>query len=106
MFKFFLAVAKKLLMERKKKGFLPMVLQATDIIPMLNYAWERSFAIVPSNKKAINQRGWYPFNRNLLLHPELIATMTLGEKVAAKDQHLLGAQKIFNLNAVNPNFNP
>lgn len=51
-------------------------IQRTDIIPMVNYAWKRSFERVETNKKAISYRGWFPFNRNVLLHPDLRNTMT------------------------------
>ena len=43
-------------------------------------AWEKSFAKVQSNKKAIAARGWNPLTRNLLDHPEIWATMTVGDK--------------------------
>lgn len=50
----------------------------TDIIPMINYAWDRSFAREESNKKeAIYECGWYTYkNRNLLLHPESFQLFT------------------------------
>jgi hypothetical protein len=42
----------------------------TDIIPLVNYAWEQSFVKVESNKRAICDHGWYPLNRNLLLEDD------------------------------------
>jgi hypothetical protein len=48
----------------------------TDIIPLVNYAWECSFCKVESNKRAICDCGWYPLNRCLLLEPVLRETMT------------------------------
>ena len=51
----------------------------TDIIPCINYAWDRSFAQVELNKKAIADRGWGPLNYNLLCHHDLKATMTKSE---------------------------
>ena len=42
----------------------------SDIIPIVNYAWERSFNNVDTNKKAIRDRGWGPLNKILLQHPE------------------------------------
>lgn len=91
-----------------------MELQATDIIPMINYAWKFSFATVESNRKAISQRGWYPYNRNLLLHPELVVTMTEGEKCTAIQENLHPSKNkpfhscsdITNMDASIPNFNP
>ena len=46
-----------------------------------NIAWERSFARVEQNKKAIVERGWNPLNYNLLTNSELRATMTVAEKL-------------------------
>ena len=54
-------------------------IQPTDIVPMINHAWDRSFAREESNKKAIYERGWYPYNRNLLLHPDIRVSITEDE---------------------------
>ena len=43
---------------------------------MVNYAWDRSFALTSNNKKAIAERGWNPLNRSLLLNSEIRCTMT------------------------------
>ena len=51
-----------------------------EIIGIVNYAWERSFANVQTNKKAICERGWFPYNRNLMTYQCLRATMTTVEK--------------------------
>ena len=48
----------------------------SDIIPIVNHAWNKSFADVPGNKEAVVQRGWFPLNKNLLLLEELRTTMT------------------------------
>jgi hypothetical protein len=48
----------------------------TDIIPLVNYAWECSFIKIESNQRAICDCGWYPLNRNLLLVPILRESMT------------------------------
>ena len=53
--------------------------QSTDIIPLINKAWNDSFARVEKNKQAIAERGWYPLNRNILLNDELRSTMTPAE---------------------------
>ena len=52
---------------------------ATDIIPMVNYAWSKSFARVDTNKKAIASRGWNPLNYNLLTNKQITPTMTDSE---------------------------
>ena len=52
----------------------------TDSMPLINKAWSRSFACVNKNKKAVSEHGWNPLNFNLLLNPEIRATMTKEEK--------------------------
>ena len=46
-------------------------LKKTDIIPIINYCWDRSFARTITNKKAIAMRGWNPLNYVLLDSPEI-----------------------------------
>jgi hypothetical protein len=43
----------------------------TDIIPLVNAAWNDSFGNVLSSKKAITERGWNPLNYCLLDNPAL-----------------------------------
>jgi hypothetical protein len=40
---------------------------------------EKSFTRVKKTNKAIAERGWYPYNRNILLHDNICATMTQTE---------------------------
>ena len=54
-------------------------LRPTNLIPLINFAWNKSFAQKDTNKKAIAARGWYPLNYHLLMDPELRATMTKSE---------------------------
>ena len=42
-------------------------LQPTDLIPLINKAWNQSFAQIGKNHNAIANRGWNPLNRNILL---------------------------------------
>ena len=49
---------------------------ATDIMIIVNDAWQQSFARVDHNKKAISDRGWGPLNYNLLNDEDIKATMT------------------------------
>ena len=53
-------------------GLFQLNLTRTDIIPIVNYAWDHSFARVRTNLKAIRDRGWGPLNQILLSHPEII----------------------------------
>jgi len=56
-----------------------MGIQSSDIVPIVNVAWQDSFMRVKQNKKAIAERGWFPYNRNLLNNEEIRATMTISE---------------------------
>ena len=60
-----------------------------------------SFGNVEGNQKAICDQGWYPYNQNLLLHPELQSTMTEAEKMDAVSQKFIGP----NVSNENPNVN-
>ena len=61
----------------------------TDIIPMIKYAWNHSFAKVRTNQRAIALRGWNPYNRILLLHKDIRVTMTDDERDEELEQGLL-----------------
>ena len=63
----------ELLIEKRKRN-LPLTFKPTDIIPIVNRAWNRSFAKADSNRRAIVDRGWYPCNYNLLTKPEVLRT--------------------------------
>ena len=71
--------AKQEIVRRKEALSLPPTIEPYEIIPIINKAWDDSFARVVTNRKAIADRGWWPYNRNLLLHPKIRATMTVKE---------------------------
>ena len=52
----------------------------TDIMSIVNDAWDNSFALVDSNETAIADRGWCPLNYTLLDDNEIKSTMTDSEK--------------------------
>ena len=56
-------------------------LRPTDLMPLINIAWSKSFARIKQNKKAILERGWNPLNYNLITNQDLRATMTIAEKL-------------------------
>ena len=62
------------LLAFKRRMNLPLIIKRPDIIPIVNRAWKRSFAIVKSNRSAIEERGWNPPNMALLHHPAILAT--------------------------------
>ena len=73
--------AKQELLDFKMRRMTEDVsLKPTDLIPLINKAWKASFARKAKNQQAIADRGWYPLNYNLLLHPDIQATMTRVEK--------------------------
>ena len=73
-FKIFEVEAKERLLEFKSIHRQPKRFGPTDVIPIVNYSWDRSMAKVESNKKAIAERGWNPLNRNLLCVAEVLKT--------------------------------
>jgi hypothetical protein len=50
----------ELLHARQEELNLPQSMSRSDMIPLVKYAWERSFARVESTRKAIAKRGWNP----------------------------------------------
>ena len=62
----------KLTRKKIEMGLFKLNLTRTDIIPIVNYAWDRSFARIRTNLKAIRDRGWGPLNQVLLSHPDII----------------------------------
>jgi hypothetical protein len=76
-FKVKLTVKKEQILETRSVRQMGLEILPTDIIPMVNYAWAGSFDNTITNIKAILERGWYPLNRMLLLHPEIRKTMTI-----------------------------
>ena len=74
-YKMYCSEYKKMLTSKRfEMGLFKMNLVRTDIIPIVNYAWEKSFNNVTNNLKAIADRGWGPLNRVLLSHPEIVSS--------------------------------
>ena len=65
---------KKITKRRIEMGLFKLNLLRTDVIPIVNYAWQRSFSKQQSNLRAIRDRGWGPLNKILLHHPEISKT--------------------------------
>jgi hypothetical protein len=62
---------KEQLLALKDKHCMTFTLTRHDIMWLVRYDWEKSFARVRTNKQAIAERGWGPMNYVLLDHPEL-----------------------------------
>ena len=72
-----LTTMKKQIIAQKTKLMMPrLTIEVSERMILVNYAWSVSFAKVPSNKKAIAERGWNPLNRNIILDTAVRATMT------------------------------
>ena len=80
-YKMALARIKKILVEWKERKMIArLTIEVAEIMILINYAWERSFARVETNKVAIAERGWFPLNRKLLISTQLRSTMTKNEQ--------------------------
>ena len=66
--------AKRKLLTLKADHRQELTINKVDIVGLVNTAWDNSFANIATNKKAIYERGWYPLNYNVLLHPEIQLT--------------------------------
>ena len=76
---------KMLLTQKKKEMYQKQLYNAfqqnlhlmrSDIVPLVNATWPLAFGNVESKRRAITERGWGPFNKNLLLHPLICTYMT------------------------------
>ena len=81
--------AKMRIVAKKERMSLPPVIEPYEIIPIINSAWPTSFGRVKTNQNAISERGWYPWNRNLLLHNKIRAAMTNEEKEKEPSRKIL-----------------
>jgi len=71
-FKMALTEAKQCVLEKKMNMQLKRAnIERHDIVGLVHYAWEKSFARVRNNKKATAVRGWGPLTYNLLDSEEL-----------------------------------
>ena len=61
--------AKRNIVDTMGSMMITPTIHPHDIMTIINAAWDNSFARVDTNKKAISERGWVPFNRNLMTYP-------------------------------------
>ena len=73
-------VKKEMLEMKDELGMHDDGLLDTNLMPLINTAWQQSFARRVKNLNALADRGWNPLNKNLLRHEDLRATMTTLEK--------------------------
>ena len=80
--------AKQDLLEKKDAmGLYDEGIVDTDLMPIVNLAWKRSFGRVEKNKNALSDRGWCPLNKALLLDPDILASRSSKER--SKEYNLL-----------------
>mmetsp|Transcript_22655 Transcript_22655/g.49064 ORF Transcript_22655/g.49064 Transcript_22655/m.49064 type:complete len:174 (-) Transcript_22655:369-890(-) len=73
-------------------------LEPTDIIPLLNWIFHKSYGDERSNRKAVADRGWYPANRKLLEHKELVDDSATCAAPEVKDSSELSGNSTVSLN--------
>ena len=59
------------IVEKKKKIFLPPTIEPHDILKIVSKGYQDGFCNKDNNKRAISERGWFPFSRHLLTYPAL-----------------------------------
>ena len=97
---------KDLIVKRKLTEFWRKAqFEDTDIIPAVNLAWKDSFARPATNKDAMVEKGWGPFNLNLLLNEQIRMTMNEDDKgweknnivISPKSMETIFAEQNLNL---------
>jgi len=61
-----------LLKWKEEHQFRPVLIESSDIIPLVIRCWDESFGDKLNNIKAIRDRGWNPLDQRLLKNPELL----------------------------------
>ena len=58
-----------LIKKRMEMNVKSLNINRSDIIPIINFAWSKSFANVENNVKAIRDQGWVPLTSTILQYP-------------------------------------
>ena len=92
-YKMALYKAKKYLLEQKMNYMIdPLSLVPTDIVPIVNMAWNSSFVNIQNNLVIIQERGWNPLNYVLLDSDDIKLTMTNSDVLYFKSILKLNSQ--------------
>ena len=70
---------RKIVIDKEKYMCDRPTIEPHEITSIINFAWSKSFGKVGSNKKAITNRGWYPYKHNLMIDPSTSASITKEE---------------------------
>ena len=54
------------LLDLKRIHCLKEIIDKSDLMLLINIVWNKLFACVGKNRRAITDRGWRPYNRNIL----------------------------------------
>ena len=73
--------AKRKLLDLKRQSCMNETIDKGDLMVLINIAWNKSFARVDKNRRAIADRGWGPYNRNILTFSHIRATMTETDRI-------------------------
>jgi len=87
-FKIGITKAKEELLAAKEKRFMSSKFIPTDIIPIVNKAWQKSFAYVLFGRKALAERGWNPLDMALLKNKDALDTKQDDASAANTDDAL------------------
>lgn len=73
-YKIGLTRAKEELNKHRRARYQPLIFKPTDVMPLTNKAWRRSFGDTTKGVKALSKRGWNPCNRMLLTEKDVLKT--------------------------------
>ena len=73
--------AKRKLLDLKYQSYMNETIDKSDLILLINIAWDKSFVRVDKNRRAIIDRGWGPYNRNILTLSHIRSTMVETKKI-------------------------
>ena len=84
-------------MQWKDELILHIAFSATDIIPLINQIFILSYDNLVANLKATADRGWFPFNRMLLDHPDLVNNSKSVDANTQADNSEVAATSVGNI---------
>ena len=73
--------AKRKLLDLKRQSCMNETIDKNDLMLLINIAWNKSFARVDKNRRAIADRRWGQYNRNILTFSHIRATMTETDRI-------------------------
>ena len=69
------------LLGLKRQSCMNETVDKGGLMLLINIAWNKSFARVDKNRRDIADRGWGPYNRNILTFSHIRATMTETDRI-------------------------